>query len=73
METHIQSVAGGSCSVRPNVRLLHRPHPCLPPIRVQQQDLCPPLQQVIHIVLFFKIEKFAWEKLDARLNYLNCF
>ena len=52
LETHVQSAAGGSCSVRPDVRLLHRPHPRVPPLRVQQQDLRPPLQQVLQFVLF---------------------
>ena len=63
VEAHIQSVAGGSCSVRPDVRLLHRPHPRLPPLRVQQQTLCPPLQQVIHIVLFPNWNVFLGTKL----------
>ena len=54
MEAHVQPVVGGSCSVRLDVCRLHRPHPRLPPLRVQQQALCPPLQQVMNMVLYLK-------------------
>ena len=68
VETHVQSVAGGSCSVWPDVCLLHRPHPRLPPLRVQQQDLRPPLQQVIHVVLFLN-QKFCLRKKKRKLGW----
>ena len=70
METYIQSVAGSPCSVRPDVRLLHRPHPCLPPLWVQQQAFRSPLQQVIDMVLYLKSKIFRNLSISEGANSL---
>ena len=70
METYIQSVAGSPCSVRPDVRLLHRPHPCLPPLWVQQQAFRSPLQQVMDMVLYLKSKIFRNLSISEGANSL---
>ena len=70
VETYIQSVAGSPCSVRPDVRLLHRPHPCLPPLWVQQQAFRSPLQQVIDMVLYLKSKIFRNLSISEGANSL---
>ena len=70
METYIQSVAGSPCSVRPDVRLLHRPHPCLPPLWVQQQAFRSPLQQVMDMVLYLKSKIFGNLSISLGANSL---